>query len=81
MSNIGNYDREGDKAFRVARQQFPTATFVYTRTKPPYKNEKTKISCSLMIEEKVEHNTDFQLLATYIKTSHSELLIAQPHNN
>jgi hypothetical protein len=81
MSNIGNRDREGDKAFRIARQQFPTATFVYKRTKPPYKNEKTKISCSLKIEEKVEHNTDFQLLATYIKTSHSELLIAQPHNN
>jgi hypothetical protein len=81
MSNIGNRDREGDKAFRIARQQINTATFVYKRMKPLYRNERTKINCLLVIEEKVEDNTDFCLSATYIKTTHTELIIAQPHNN
>jgi hypothetical protein len=81
MSRIGNFDREGDKAFRIAKQQIPSAKFVYKRMKPPYKNEKTRYTVPIVIEEKAENNTDFHLSATYIITSHSEFIIAQPHNN
>jgi hypothetical protein len=81
MSRIGNSDREGDKAFRIAKQQIPTATFVYKRMKDPYKNEKHRFTVPIQIEEITEDNTDFHLNALYVKTSHTELVIAQTYNN